>query len=101
MPWFKVDDQLHAHPKRHRAGLRAMGLWVIAGSWSSSQLTDGIVPEDMLSALGGRKADAAALVAAGLWDETPGGWCFHDWGNQNPTRDDVESQRAHDHGEAS
>ena len=96
MPWFKVDDKLHSHPKRYRASLRAMGLWVLAGSWCSDQLTDGVIPRDLLSALGGRPADAADLVQAGLWDECPEGWRFHDWEAQNPTRRDVEARRAED-----
>ena len=94
MAWFKVDDKLHSHPKRHRAGLRAMGLWVVAGSWCGDQLTDGFIPRDMLTALGGKPADAKALVDAGLWEARPDGWSFHDWAGQNPTRYDVETQRA-------
>lgn len=29
MPWFKVDDKIHSHPKARRAGLAAMGLSLI------------------------------------------------------------------------
>ena len=94
MSWFKVDDKLHSHPKRHRAGLRAMGLWVVAGSWAGDQLTDGFIPADMLTALGGKPADAKALVDAGLWERVESGWCFHDWEGRNPTREDVEAERA-------
>ena len=96
MTWFKVDDGLHSHPKRHRAGLKAMGLWVVAGSWASDQLTDGFIPTDMLPVLGGRTTDARALVDAGLWDAIEGGWHFHDWEAQNPTRLAVEQRRAED-----
>jgi len=96
VPWFKVDDKLHSHPKRYRANLRAMGLWVLAGSWSSDQLTDGHIPRDLLAALGGTPADASALVRAGLWEECPDGWLFHDWEAQNPTRTSVETRRAED-----
>lgn len=96
MAWFKVDDKLHSHPKRHRAGLRAMGLWVVAGSWCGDQLTDGTIPRDMLAVLGGRPADASALVAAGMWEVCEEGWRFHDWAGQNPTRADVEGKRDHE-----
>ena len=94
MAWFKVDDKLHSHPKRHMAGLRAMGLWVAAGSWASDQLTDGFIPQHMLAALGARPADAKALVSAGLWIECDDGWRFHDWTEMNPTRKTVQDQRA-------
>ena len=94
MAWFKIDDRLHSHPKRWRAGLTAMGLWVVAGSWSADQLTDGFIPTDMLAALGGRPADAQKLVAAGLWEKTDGGWQFHDWAVHQPSRATVTAQRA-------
>lgn len=94
MSWFKVDDKLHSHPKRHRAGLRAMGLWVAAGSWSSDQLTDGHIPSHMLAVLGGRPSDARALVDAELWTPVEDGWLFHDWQAMNPSRTQVNERRA-------
>ena len=93
MAWFKVDDKLHSHPKRHRAGLRAMGLWVIAGSWCGDQLTDGYVPAYMLASFGAKPADAQALVSAELWVEMDDGWLFRDWDDYQPTRDDVHDER--------
>ena len=73
-----------------------MGLWVVAGSWCSDQLTDGFVPSDMLAALGGKPSEARALTEAGLWVALDGGWKFHDWEEQNPTRESVEARRAED-----
>lgn len=49
MAWFKVDDKLHSHPKLYRASLRAMGLWVLAGSWCSDQLTDGVLASKIVA----------------------------------------------------
>jgi hypothetical protein len=100
MPWFKVDDGLHAHRKVARAGIDAMGLWVVAGSWCADQLTDGFIPDYMA-----RKLDedfevhAASLVAAKLWivgekdDET--GWWFHQWSEEGrqPTAASVNAKR--------
>ena len=46
MSWFKIDDKLHSHKKVARLhGIAPMGLWALAGSWSSSQETDGFIPE--------------------------------------------------------
>ena len=100
MPWFKVDDGLHAHRKVVRAGIDAMGLWVVAGSWCADQLTDGFVPDYMAQRLDPDYVKhAAALVAAKLWvpgekgDET--GWYFHQWSEEGrqPTAASVNAKR--------
>jgi hypothetical protein len=94
MPWFKVDDQLAFHVKALSAGNAALGLWVRAGSWSMDQLTDGFVPASIVVALGGKKKDADALTTAGLWHAVEGGWQFHDWAEYQPTKEQVEAERA-------
>ena len=93
MPWFKVDDHLHSHPKVLDVPLRAMGLWVKAGAWCSDQLTDGEITKGAVRTLGGTPADAKALVTAGLWEATDKGWRFHDWLDQNPSCASVVEQR--------
>lgn len=88
MPWFKVDDKLHDHRKSRRAKKSAMGVWVLAGSWCMDNLSDGFVPADVLIRWGTR-ADAKALVEAGLWVEATRdgekGWQFHDWSRFQPS----------------
>jgi hypothetical protein len=97
MGWFKIDDQLFSHPKvlsidpRYR--LTAMGIFVLAGSWSSTYLTDGVVPEHWLSSIQATKQQAQVLIKAGLWDPHPLGYVFHDWADYNPTRDEVLAKR--------
>lgn len=89
MTWFKVDDKLHDHRKARAAGTQAMGVWLLAGSWSADNLTDGFIPADVLPRWG-RPRDAEKLVAVGLWhaDEQDGekGWRFHEWAERQPTR---------------
>jgi hypothetical protein len=96
MSWFRVDDTLAAHPKTRRAGLAAMGLWTVAGSWSSQQLTEGFIPEWFVATWPHGKKLAAQLVAAGYWDATTiddePGWQFHDWTDSNPTAE-MEKER--------
>ena len=95
MTWFKVDDGFHSHPKAFRAGTAALGLWVRAGSWAASQLTDGFVPAEVVR-MYGTTTMAKALVAAGLWTKVDGGYCFHQWADdgRQPTRQQVEAERA-------
>lgn len=101
MTWFKVDDGLHAHKKAARAGVAAMGLWVLAGSWSADQLTDGFIPDYIASRIDpDYEAHAARLVSAGLWEvaeDSDGdkGWQFHDWDDEGrqPTAASVKAKQ--------
>lgn len=93
MTWFKVDDSLSSHPKARAAGLPAMGLWVVAGSWASQHLTDGFVPEWFVKSWRTGPVLAGKLVDSGLWNVTSGGWVFHQWQERQPSKVKVESER--------
>jgi len=94
MPWFKVDDSFHSHPKVLAAEPAALGLWVVAGSWSGANLSDGFVPDHVLPRLLPDSATLAQqLVAAGLWKRTRGGYKFHDWDAYQPAASDVRAMR--------
>jgi hypothetical protein len=96
MTWFRVDDQLPDHRKVRRAGTASMGLWLLTGAWSAGHLTDGWVPREVALRYGTQR-QAERLVEAGLWmveirdDEQ--GWCFHQWTEHQPTRDQVQERR--------
>jgi hypothetical protein len=98
MTWFKVDDSLHSNSKVRKVAARcpaALALWVIAGSFSADKLTEGFVRDDELPwLLPGAETLAAELVAARLWRRVKGGYQFHDWTQCNPTREQVEADRA-------
>lgn len=99
MPWFKVDDGLHAHSKVVRAGVPAMGLWVLAGAWSADQLTDGFVPDYIAARLDPDfRRHASKLVQVGLWrtyisQNGEKGWLFHDWSSHQVSSDLVKAKR--------
>lgn len=87
MTWFKVSDDFHAHPKVMATDPAALGLWVIAGSWSSANRTGGFVPDYVLTRLlPGSATLASELVAAGMWRRVKGGHRYHDWAAYNPTQ---------------
>ncbi len=95
MTWFKVDDSFHAHPKVLATDADALGLWVVAGAWSSEHLTDGFVPDRALTRLlPGSDVLAAKLVASGLWRRAKGGYRFHDWTDFNPGRSQIDRTRS-------
>lgn len=93
MTWFKVDDSFHSHPKVLATKPAALGLWVVAGSWSSANLTEGFVPDYALPRLVPDSAELAKeLVASGLWTRTRGGYLFHDFLDYNPTAEEEKAK---------
>lgn len=101
MPYFPVDDSFHSHPKPMAASLAAIGLWTVAGSWSSDHLRDGFVPDHVVSSLSrGQVELAKELVGAGLWRRTRGGYQFHEWDAdgdgtpRNQTRSEAIAKRS-------
>jgi hypothetical protein len=97
--WNKIDDKLHTHRKARKAGMEAIGLWVLCLSYCGDQLTDGFVPAWYVRTWAPRKGIALAdrLVAAGLWERAAQdgdkGWLFHDYLKHNPSREDVLAKR--------
>lgn len=101
MPWFKVDDTFHSHPKATAASLAALGLWAVAGSWSGGHRQDGLVPDHVVRLLSRGESDLAdELVAVGLWRRTRGGYRFHQWdadgdgSPRNPTAIEAKAAKA-------
>lgn len=78
MTWFKVDDSFHSHPKVRKVltdDPSALGLWVLAGSWSTCHATGGFIPAGVPKYLlprGDQIADV--LVRANLWRRARRGW---------------------------
>jgi hypothetical protein len=93
VPWFKVDDGFAFHRKAIKAGNVAVGVWVRAGSWSAQQLTDGVIPEEIVPLLGATTEDADRLVSAGLWERIDDGYKFIGWDEYQPSKDEVEANR--------
>ena len=95
MSWAKLDDRLHSHTKARKAGLEAMGLWVLCLSHCAAQLTDGFVDMVDIETIGGANGLALAerLVVAGLWQHVEGGFEFRDYLDHNPSAEEVRAQR--------
>lgn len=97
MPWFKVDDDLHSHPKARRVGLAPLGLWSVSGSYSMSYKTDGFVPDWFVNGWPNGRRYVQELVAAGMWEpaekDGESGWQFHDWADYQPLSDEIEADR--------
>src|SRR3990167_7356804 len=107
MPWVRLDDQFHNHPKLAMLGqlqLPCVGLHVMAMCWSSQYITDGFLPEaqpaklagDLIHLLPQGRVDPliGALLDVGLWEEVDGGYRIHDYLNYQPSKAQVEADRA-------
>lgn len=97
MPWFKVDDAFHASRKVRsippRQRFAAVGLWAIAGSWCSQEMTDGHVPDYMIREWGATAKVVDALVDCGLWERVRGGFEFCSWLEYNPSKAQTKAER--------
>lgn len=102
MPWVKIDDGFHDHPKIKLIGLDGAGLLVSLTTWSSRHLTDGVVPEQVIRDMCGhhRRFNTllTRLIKAGCLRKCPGGttkkYRIHDYLEYNDSADVVKARRA-------
>lgn len=96
MSWFKVDDGLSSHPKvlqiPRAVRAEALGLWVLAGTWSARHKTDGRIPLHIIDELAGTDVGARALVDVRLWRRVSNGYQFVNWAEFQPTREKLAGQ---------
>jgi hypothetical protein len=93
MPWFKVDDAFHGHPKVMELSPAAVGVWTLAGSWCANYLTDGEIKTPIVRRLGATDEMVQELVDAGLWIDLGGAYQFKDWAEYQPLKEEVMAER--------
>jgi len=106
VPWFRLDDSFHSHPKVIAAGNEAIGLYVRCGTYAAQHSTDGFIPEEIAVLYGAGKAGphrctrtgkpetlADTLVRAKLWRRARGGWRMPDYLDYNPSKQAVDNGR--------
>lgn len=91
MTYVRVDDQFTEHPKVLEIGPLAEALWLRGLLYASRNLTDGFVPLAWLRRMGDIDALelAPALVRAGLWHESEGGYRVHDYEEWQRSKEDI------------
>jgi hypothetical protein len=93
IPWFNADSKMYAHPKPRQAGLEAMGLWLVCGTYASDNLTDGQIPLWYIQSWPRGLKLAGNLVAVNLWTKTSDGYQFNAWDEYQRTREQVLADR--------
>ncbi|SDK80056.1 hypothetical protein [Arthrobacter sp. ok362] len=94
MAWFNADDKMHSHPKPRRAGLEAMGLWVLCGTYCTDYLTDGLVPAWYVESWPKGKQLAQKLIKSGFWVADDEDYRFLSWEEYQRTKKQVEIDKA-------
>lgn len=102
-----IDENLPTHPKILRAGLRlgddgpaiALGLYLLALSYSRKNVTDGFIPDAFLVTSGTCKdprkvAKVLASKGVGLWHRRRGGYTIHDFHDFNKSASEIKKIRA-------
>lgn len=93
MPWFRLEDSFHHHPKVLQAGNAATGLWVRCGTYAAQYLTDGAITAKVAHDYG-RQREIDALLDAQLWVEKDDGFVIPDYLEYNPSAEQVRIERA-------
>lgn len=93
MPWVKLDDNFPGNDKVLGLGADAFRLYVEALCHCGRNLTDGFVSTAALARLW-HPAAASELVEACLWAAVDGGHEVNDYLSYNPSREQVEAERA-------
>lgn len=103
--FFKVDVNVCDHPKVIDLSDAAFRVWIASIATANRRMTDGFIATAVIRRFHdcdhfGEDGDtpeehAHELVAAGLWDEVPGGWQVHNFAEHNRTREERLADREH------
>jgi len=92
----RLDTGWHANAKVIALPWQGIALHAWSISYCDAQLTDGFIPEGAWWSKRGVLVGVKALVAAGLWEPTEGGYELHDYTDYNRTKAQVIAQREED-----
>jgi hypothetical protein len=94
MSWARIDDRITTHDKFQSLSDASLGLWTRCLAWCGGALTDGRIPKSKVRQWDSHGRKTAQLVAAGLWEDNPTDYVFHDFLDFNRSRDEVLAGRA-------
>jgi len=107
MAWVRIDDKFTEHPKLVQAGPLGVAMQIAALCYANRHLTDGELPANIVARFmptvcydpeTGEEITwrdvADRLVEIGIWHKTDGGYLIHDYLEYQPSKADVEAERA-------
>ena len=92
MPWFRLDDDFHHHPKVRAAGNAAIGLWISCATYSAQYLTDGHIDTAIANSYG-TEPQINRLTTTRLWIPDDTGYLIPDYLDYNPSSQQVLEDR--------
>jgi hypothetical protein len=95
MGWVRIDDNFADHPKIIALGDTAFRLFITGLCYSNRQLTDGIIPYQIVSSWVGDNPEKPSdeLEDQGLWERVDKGFQIRSYTEYQPTRDKVHKKR--------
>jgi hypothetical protein len=93
MSWVKVDDQSTFNEKVLALGNEGWGALVRLTTWSSAQLSDGVVPRPVALLIAGSDDVIGRMVAAGMLEVDDDAYRIVSYLKYNPSREEVEGRR--------
>jgi hypothetical protein len=97
LPWVRLDTQFPSNPKIlgliEAKKYRSAFVWTAGLAYAGAHGTDGFIPTGALPFLHATRADAKALVDAGLWIETIGGWEVNSWAEFQPSNAETQERK--------
>ena len=101
MPWAKLDDRFHSHPKVRKAWYRcpaSIGLHVMCITYAADHETDGVVPSWFVAAFFQKPKELQAAVETltdlGMWETRADEFVIHDFLDFHEARDEKAAKRA-------
>lgn len=97
MAWVLLDDNFPNHPKAVAAGPVASYLFICGLCYCRKYHTGGFIAEKAIASLGVSRKPVrmiASLIAAGLWDQEPGGFRVHGYDSFYADGDDKAAKSA-------
>ena len=95
MPWVRIDEHLPDHPKFLGVGVKGIGLFLVGLCYANRHLTDGFVPAGAVESFAGEPMHdvIAALLGAGVWTNSTGGYNVHHYNQYQPLKAQVLKKR--------
>jgi hypothetical protein len=98
LPWVRLESQIASNPKvlilADQKQYKALFAYCCALGYSGGHGLDGFIPTGALSFLHATTKDATALVEAGLWAKTTGGYQINGWAEFQKMSAEIEQRSA-------